>query len=103
MFFVFPSQKPDSIVPELSKLNQGNVSAAKEQTNLFKDPWAHCQTSPCPSPPFIERMRCKPVESLSTTSVSDDRHFIPLTLANVYQIFHDGLNYAIIIIAIKLV
>lgn len=79
------------------------MSAAKEQMNMLKDPWARCQTSPCPSPPFIERMRCKSVESLSTTSVSDDSHFIPLTLANVYQMFHDGLNRAIIRIATTLV
>ncbi|XP_037627909.1 synaptonemal complex protein 2 isoform X8 [Sebastes umbrosus] len=47
-------QRPENVLPETSKLNKKN---AQEQMNGLKDSWAARQTSFCPSPPFIERMR----------------------------------------------
>ncbi|XP_074501267.1 synaptonemal complex protein 2 [Sebastes fasciatus] len=47
-------QRPENVLPETSKLNKKN---AQEQMNGLKDSWAARQTSFCPSPPFIEKMR----------------------------------------------
>lgn len=74
--FVFQQQR---LVPETSKLNKRNLSHAERQMNAFKDSWAACQTPSCPSPPFIERMRCKTVKSSLPTSALDDSHFAPFT------------------------
>ncbi|XP_070767245.1 synaptonemal complex protein 2 [Enoplosus armatus] len=50
-------QRPENVLPETSKLNKKNVIPAEEQMNALKDSWDARQTSFCPSPPFIERMR----------------------------------------------
>lgn len=64
--FVFQQQRPENVLPETSrKLNKKNVVPAQEQMNGLKDSWAACQTSFCLSPPLIERMRCKTVQSHS--------------------------------------
>lgn len=57
--------------PETSKLNRERVSPVRKRTESLKDSWAAFQTSS--SPPVIERMRCKAVES----------HRCPLIKANV--------------------
>ncbi|XP_041802431.1 synaptonemal complex protein 2 [Chelmon rostratus] len=50
-------QRPKNIVPETSKLNKGSVPPVQEQMNVLKDCWAARQTSFCPRPPSIEKMR----------------------------------------------
>ncbi|XP_071331947.1 synaptonemal complex protein 2 isoform X2 [Trachinotus anak] len=47
-------KRPEKVLQETSKLNKKKVL---EQKNVLKDYWAARQTSFCPSPPFIERMR----------------------------------------------
>uniref|UniRef100_A0AAQ5XNA1 Uncharacterized protein n=1 Tax=Amphiprion ocellaris TaxID=80972 RepID=A0AAQ5XNA1_AMPOC len=49
--------RPENVLQETSKLNKKNVIPAEEQMSAMKDSWAACQTSFCPSPPFIEKMR----------------------------------------------
>ncbi|XP_051805719.1 synaptonemal complex protein 2 [Acanthochromis polyacanthus] len=49
--------RPDNVLQETSKLNKKNIIPAQEQMSALKDSWASCQTSFCPSPPFIEKMR----------------------------------------------
>ncbi|XP_039657476.1 synaptonemal complex protein 2 isoform X4 [Perca fluviatilis] len=51
-------QRPENVLPETSrKLNKKNVVPAQEQMNGMKESWAARQTSLCPPPPLIERMR----------------------------------------------
>ncbi|XP_032375632.1 synaptonemal complex protein 2 isoform X3 [Etheostoma spectabile] len=51
-------RRPENVLPETSrKLNKKNVVPAQEQMNGLKYSWAARQTSFCPSPPLIERMR----------------------------------------------
>ncbi|XP_038579496.1 synaptonemal complex protein 2 isoform X5 [Micropterus salmoides] len=50
-------QRPEKVVPETSRLNKKNDVPAQEHTATLKDSWAARQTSFCPSPPSIERMR----------------------------------------------
>ncbi|XP_035513508.1 synaptonemal complex protein 2-like [Morone saxatilis] len=50
-------QRPENVLPETLKLNKRNVAPAQDQMNALKDSLAVRQTSFCPSPPFIERMR----------------------------------------------
>lgn len=59
----FHQVKPGN-VQETSKLNEKNVIPTQEQMSPLKDSSAVCQTSSCPSPPFIEKMRCKICEKL---------------------------------------
>ncbi|XP_030588703.1 synaptonemal complex protein 2 isoform X3 [Archocentrus centrarchus] len=47
-------KRPENVLQETSKLNKKN---AQEQKSSLRDSWAACQTSFCPSPPFIEKMR----------------------------------------------
>ncbi|XP_024862049.1 synaptonemal complex protein 2 isoform X1 [Kryptolebias marmoratus] len=49
--------KLGKVVQAPSKLNKKNVIRAQEQMSALKDSLAACQTSFCPSPPFIEKMR----------------------------------------------
>ncbi|KAK1898688.1 Synaptonemal complex protein 2 [Dissostichus eleginoides] len=49
--------RPKNVLPETSKFNKKNYAHAKDQMNGVKDSWAARQTSFCPSPPLIERMR----------------------------------------------
>lgn len=51
--------KAGNILQETLMLNKKNVIPGREQTSSLKDSLAACQTSFCPSPPFIEKMRCK--------------------------------------------
>lgn len=85
----FQQQRPENVLPETSKLDKKNVVPAQEQMNALKDSRAARQTSFCPSPPFIERMRCKTVESHSEL---DNSHLTSLTSANVCDMFHGGSN-----------
>ncbi|XP_008273995.1 synaptonemal complex protein 2 [Stegastes partitus] len=50
-------KRPENVLQETSKLNKKNVISAQEQMSALKDSWAACQTSFCPSPPSIEKMR----------------------------------------------
>ncbi|XP_040010003.1 synaptonemal complex protein 2-like [Xiphias gladius] len=50
-------QRPKNVLRETSKSIKKNVFPVQEQTNALKDSWAAHQTSFCPSPPSIERMR----------------------------------------------
>nr|XP_033486036.1 synaptonemal complex protein 2-like [Epinephelus lanceolatus] len=55
-------QRPENVLPETSrKLSKKHVVPAREQMNGLKDSWAARQTSFCPSPPLIERMRSAPM------------------------------------------
>ncbi|XP_025757206.1 synaptonemal complex protein 2 isoform X4 [Oreochromis niloticus] len=47
-------QRPENVPQETSKLNKTN---AQEQMSSLKDSWVTCQTSFCPSPPLMEKMR----------------------------------------------
>ncbi|XP_014846919.1 PREDICTED: synaptonemal complex protein 2 [Poecilia mexicana] len=49
--------KAGNILQETLMLNKKNVIPGREQTSSLKDSLAACQTSFCPSPPFIEKMR----------------------------------------------
>lgn len=49
--------RPQNVLQETSKMNKKNVASIQEQMSALKDSWASCQTSFCPSPPFIEKMR----------------------------------------------
>ncbi|XP_063745820.1 synaptonemal complex protein 2 [Eleginops maclovinus] len=49
--------RPKNVLPETLKFNKKNDALAKDQMNGLKDSWAARQTSFCPSPPLIERMR----------------------------------------------
>lgn len=89
---VFQQQRPENVLPETSKFNKKNVAPAQEQMNALKDSWAGRQTSFCPSPPFIERMRCKTEESHSPTSELDNSHLNHFTKANVFYMFHVRSN-----------
>ncbi|XP_029292237.1 synaptonemal complex protein 2 isoform X3 [Cottoperca gobio] len=53
----YKQQRSENVLLETSKFNKKNVVPAQEQMNGLKDSWAARQTSFCPSPPFIERMR----------------------------------------------
>ncbi|KAI9530932.1 hypothetical protein NQZ68_000423 [Dissostichus eleginoides] len=55
--FAFQELRPKNVLPETSKFNKKNYAHAKDQMNGVKDSWAARQTSFCPSPPLIERMR----------------------------------------------
>ncbi|XP_076597979.1 synaptonemal complex protein 2 [Chaetodon auriga] len=50
-------QRPKNVVPETLKIKKGNVSPVREQMNALKDCWTARQTSFCPCPPSVERMR----------------------------------------------
>ncbi|XP_049921300.1 synaptonemal complex protein 2-like [Epinephelus moara] len=55
-------QRPENVLPETSrKLSKKHVVPAREQMNGLKDSRATRQTSFCPSPPLIERMRSAPM------------------------------------------
>ncbi|XP_076734450.1 synaptonemal complex protein 2 isoform X1 [Maylandia zebra] len=47
-------QRPENVPQETSKLKKTN---AQEQMSSLKDSWVTCQTSFCPSPPLMEKMR----------------------------------------------
>ncbi|XP_027878082.1 synaptonemal complex protein 2 isoform X1 [Xiphophorus couchianus] len=49
--------KAGNILQETLMLNKKNVIPGREQTSSLKDSLAACQTSFCPTPPFIEKMR----------------------------------------------
>ncbi|XP_075331608.1 uncharacterized protein sycp2 [Odontesthes bonariensis] len=49
--------RPGNVLQETSKLNKENMVPAQEQTGALKNSLAACQSSFCPSPPFIEKMR----------------------------------------------
>ncbi|KAM4738199.1 LOW QUALITY PROTEIN: synaptonemal complex protein 2 [Anableps anableps] len=52
-----PQVKAGNVPQETLMLNKKNVIPGREQTSALKDSLAACQTSFCPSPPFIEKMR----------------------------------------------
>lgn len=47
-------KRPENVPQETSKLKKTN---AQEQMSSLKDSWVTCQTSFCPSPPLMEKMR----------------------------------------------
>ncbi|XP_068996668.1 synaptonemal complex protein 2 [Embiotoca jacksoni] len=50
-------KRPENVLQDTSTLNKKSVTTAQVQMSALKDSWAACQTSFCPSPPFIETMR----------------------------------------------
>ncbi|XP_023283356.1 synaptonemal complex protein 2 [Seriola lalandi dorsalis] len=50
-------QRPENVLQETSKLRKKKVIPVLEEMNALKDSWAARQTSFCPSPPFVEKMR----------------------------------------------
>ncbi|XP_034446239.1 synaptonemal complex protein 2 isoform X5 [Hippoglossus hippoglossus] len=50
-------QRPENVLQVTSKFSKKKITPVQEQKNALKESLAARQTSFCPSPPFIERMR----------------------------------------------
>lgn len=55
----FQGQRPEDVFQETLKINKKTVVPFPDQMKALKESLTVRQTSFCPSPPFIERMRCK--------------------------------------------
>lgn len=80
--FSFQKQRRENVLSETSKLKKKKVVPAQGQMNRLKDSLAARQIFFSPSPPLIERMRCKTVGITQQSFLS----------LNVRYMFHTGSN-----------